>query len=161
MNEQLTSLEPGMAIPWGGTHVARVSAELAEAFEPGDSLIALQHSGELLHLPAAAVQTASIAVGRAVDAFAAMGSVSDEQITSFYTHFADALANDVTFGPITDANAQDVAFARERGRVTGDAADLCGRRAGLRRRDSRGTAGAGVPEVGGRAARAAAMSRTS
>lgn len=116
MNEQLTSLEPGMAIPWGGTHVARVSAELAEAFEPGDSLIALQHSGELLHLPAAAVQTASIAVGRAVDAFAAMGSVSDEQITSFYTHFADALANDVTFGPITDANAQDVAFARERGR---------------------------------------------
>lgn len=116
MHEQLTSLEPGMAIPWGGTNVTRVSAELAEAFESGDSLIVLQHSGELLHLPSAAAETASIAVGRAVDAFDAMGSVSDEQITSFYTAFADALADDMTFAPISDANATDVASARERGR---------------------------------------------
>jgi glutamate-5-semialdehyde dehydrogenase len=116
MSEQLTSLEAGMAIPWGGTNVTRVSAELAAAFESGDSLIVLQHSGELLHLPRTAVQTASAAVGRAVDAFGAMGSVTDEQITSFYTAFADALSDDITFAPISVANERDVSSARERGR---------------------------------------------
>jgi len=116
MHEQLTSLEAGMAIPWGGTNVTRVSVELAEVFESGDSLIVLQHSGELLHLPQSAVQTASAAVGRAVDAFGAMGSVTDEQITSFYTAFADALSDDTTFAPISAANKRDVSSARERGR---------------------------------------------
>ena len=83
MNEQLTALEPGMAIPWGGTNLTRVSDELAAAFESGDSLIVLQRSGELLHIPGAASQIASDAVGAAADAFAAMGSVSDDQITQF------------------------------------------------------------------------------
>ena len=62
MNEQLTALEPGMAIPWGGTNLTRVSDELAAAFESGDSLIVLQHSGELLHIPGVASQIASDAV---------------------------------------------------------------------------------------------------
>jgi glutamate-5-semialdehyde dehydrogenase len=116
MTEQLTSLEAGMAIPWGGTKVTRVSDELAAAFEPGDSLIVVQHSGELLHIPADASQVAADAVGAAVEAFAAMGSVSDDQITEFYNAFADALADDDTFAPIEEANDQDVASARERGR---------------------------------------------
>lgn len=116
MTDQLTSLEPGMPIPWGGTNLAHVSDELAEAFQPGDSLIVLQHSGELLHISAAAAEVASVAVGAAVDAFAAMGSVSDDQITRFYTAFADALGDDASFDPIAAANERDVASARERGR---------------------------------------------
>ena len=116
MTEQLTSLEPGTMIPWGGTNVSRVSDELAAAFEPGDSLIVLQHSGELLHIPLAAFEIASDAVGAAVDAFAAMGSVSDDQITRFYTNFADALADKHIFASIALANDEDVASARERDR---------------------------------------------
>ena len=116
MTEALTSLTPGMPIPWGGTNVTRVSDELAAAFGAGDSLIVLQHSGELLHIPAAAAQVASEAVGAAVDAFAAMGSVADDEITRFYNAFADALADDDTFAPVAEANEQDVASARERGR---------------------------------------------
>lgn len=116
MTEQLTCLEPGMTIPWGGTNVSRVSDELAAAFEPGDSLIVLQHSGELLHMPRADAQIASDAVGAAVDAFAAMGSVSDDQITLFYNTFADALADETIFAPIAHANEEDVVSARERDR---------------------------------------------
>jgi glutamate-5-semialdehyde dehydrogenase len=115
MTERLASLEPGMAIPWGGTNLTRVSEQLAAAFNPGDSLIVLQHSGELLHIPGAASQIASDAVGAAADAFAAMGSVSDDQITQFYNAFSDALADDESFAPIAMANQQDVASARDRG----------------------------------------------
>jgi len=116
MTDQLTSLQPGMPIPWGGTNLCHVSAELAEAFQPGDSLIVLQHSGELLHIPGDVAKVASSAVGAAVDAFAAMGSVTDDQITEFYNSFADALADDDRFAPIAAANEHDVASARERGR---------------------------------------------
>jgi glutamate-5-semialdehyde dehydrogenase len=115
MDEQLTSLDAGMAIPWGGTNVTRVAKELAEAFAPGDSLIVLQHSGELLHIPRSASQIASDAVGAAVDAFSDMGSVSDDQITRFYNAFAAALGDDEHFAPIGEANERDVAAARERG----------------------------------------------
>jgi len=116
MTEELTTLESGMLIPWGGVNVARVSAELAEAFESGDSLIVLQHSGELLHIPRDAGNIATQAVTAAVDAFGAMGSVSDDQITQFYTVFADRLADDAMFAPILAANKQDVSAARGRGR---------------------------------------------
>ncbi len=116
MNERLTSLTAGMAIPWGGTNVTHVSDELAASFEAGDSLIVLQHSGELLHIPADVAQIASVAVGAAVDAFSAMGSVSDEQITQFYHAFADALADEDAFAPVADANDRDVETARSRGR---------------------------------------------
>ncbi|MFV1971590.1 MAG: aldehyde dehydrogenase family protein [Acidimicrobiia bacterium] len=116
MNEQLNSLISGMPIPWGGTNVSYVSDELADAFQPGDSLVVLQHSGELLHIPGEVAAIAQQAVTNAVDAFGVMGSVADDQITRFYTAFADALADDTTFAPIAEANRSDVASARDRGR---------------------------------------------
>ena len=116
MNDQLESLQPGAAIPWGGTNVSYVSDELSAAFKSGDSLIVLQHSGELLHIPGEVAALAHEAVTEAVDAFGAMGSVADDQITGFYAAFADALADDVRFAPIAAANELDVALARERGR---------------------------------------------
>ena len=51
--EQLTSLTAGMAIPFGGDRLTRVSDALAAAFRPGDRLIVVQETGELLHVPAA------------------------------------------------------------------------------------------------------------
>ncbi len=114
--EPLERLEAGQPIPVGGDRVARVSDELAAAFSPGDALIVIQHSGELLHLPADAAAPARHAVDRAVTAFTAMGAVSDDQISAFYAAFAQRLATDRVFGPISAANDEDVASARQRGR---------------------------------------------
>jgi len=107
-----------MPIAWGGDKVTRVSEELAAAFEPGDSLIVVQETGDLLHVPRAEAEIARVAVTKAVDAFAAMGAVADEQITEFYERFAAALEDDATFAPIAAANEHDVATARERERST-------------------------------------------
>lgn len=116
MGDRLTSLHSGMEIPWGGDRVTRVSETLAETFRPGDSLIVMQHTGELLHVPEDAATRAREAVSAAVDAFDRMGDVSDDQITRFYLAFAAALADDERFEPIAAANASDVEAARERGR---------------------------------------------
>ena len=107
-----------MPIVWGGSHVTLVSEELAAAFAPGDQLVVVQETGDLLHIPADVERIARDAVTAAVDAFSAMGDTSDEQITAFYHAFADALADDVGFAPIKEANDADVARAHERGRST-------------------------------------------
>lgn len=105
-----------MRIPYGGNRVTTVPEELAGAFAPGDRLIVLQDSGDLLHLPAQDAAAAEDAVTAAVDAFARMGEVDDEQISAFFESFAAALEDDTTFAPIAAANDADVEDARSRGR---------------------------------------------
>ena len=116
--QSLTRLEAGMAIPFGGDKVAVVSDELAATFQAGDRLVIVQDSGALLHIPQDAWNIAAAAVGRASTAFSRMGSVTDDQITAFYNEFADCLEDDAAFASIAEANAADVAAARERGRTT-------------------------------------------
>ena len=112
----LERLTPGQEIPYGGDRVTVVSEELAAAFRPGDSLIVVQETGDLLHVPGDVAKIASTAVDDAVAAFDAMGAVSDQAISGFYEHFAAALADDDRFGPIAEANTADVERARGRGR---------------------------------------------
>ena len=107
-----------MPIPYGGDRVTFVGEGLAAAFSPGDSLIVVQDTGDLLHVPAAEQRAAQQAVDAAAGAFAAMGAVDDGAVDAFYEHFADALADDDTFAPIAAANEANVARARERGRST-------------------------------------------
>src|SRR5580693_4432981 len=102
--EQLTSLTAGMAIPFGGDRLTRVSDALAAAYRPGDRLIVVQETGELLHVPAAVHALAADAVGRAAAAFAAMGAVGDAAITAFFDHFARRLEADASWAPIAAAN---------------------------------------------------------
>ena len=115
---RLEALAPGQAVPFGGDRVAYVSAELAAAFKPGDRLVVVQDTGDLLHVPAAEQAIAAGAVGRAADAFAQMGEVSDAAITGFFEAFAARLADDACWGEIAKANAADVAAANARGRST-------------------------------------------
>lgn len=91
---RLEALVPGQAVPFGGDRVAFVSADLAAAFKAGDRLVVIQDAGDLLHVPAAEQAIASAAVGRASDAFAAMGEVSDAAVTQFFEAFATRLADD-------------------------------------------------------------------
>ena len=50
----LDKLTAGMVIPFGGDRAASVPAALADAFRPGDRLIVVQDTGDLLHVPSTA-----------------------------------------------------------------------------------------------------------
>ena len=115
---KLTSLTPGQIIPYGGDKITRVDEALARAFQAGDRLIVVQETGDLLRIPAATHALASEAVFRAVDAFAALGRVSDNAITDFFDAFAARLADDGVWAEIAAANAADVGRAAARGRST-------------------------------------------
>lgn len=116
MTDRMTSLEAGTPVLYGGDKVTYVTDELAAAFAPGDKLIVVQSTGDLLHVPAVAHETANVAVAAAARAFESMGAIADDQITAFYRSFADLLADDDVFAPIAAANARDVEAARARGR---------------------------------------------
>ncbi len=112
----LRHLTPGMPVVWGGDRVTLVSEALAERFAPGDRLLVMQDTGELLHIPREAHEIAADAVGRAREAFAALARVSDEAITDFFERFAGRLENPGIWATIAAANARDVKAARARGR---------------------------------------------
>jgi glutamate-5-semialdehyde dehydrogenase len=118
MTDRLERLSEGMPIPYGGNRVTRVPAELANAFAPGDHLVVVQEDGALLHIPAAVWSVARNAVDRAAAAFAAMGTVSDHEISGFFAAFADHLEDPGAFAAIAAANDADVAAARTQGRST-------------------------------------------
>jgi glutamate-5-semialdehyde dehydrogenase len=116
--DKLAALAPGQAIPFGGDRVAYVTPELAAAFRVGDRLVVVQETGDLLHIPAAEHAVATAAVDRGAAAFALMGGVSDEAISTFFDAFANRLADDTVWAGISNANAGDVEAAKARGRST-------------------------------------------
>ena len=116
--QRLEHLTAGMAIPYGGDKVTFVPEALAAAFAPGDRLIVVQETGELLRVPAEVQTLVAAAVGRAVAAFGEMGKVFDAAISAFFDAFAARLESSESWAPIAEANAADVASARARGRST-------------------------------------------
>ena len=118
MSDTLTRLTPGMPIVYGGDRVTHVPADLAAAFRPGDRLVVVQTTGDLLHIPAADHARAVEAVAAAYDAFQLMGSVTEARIAAFYEAFAARLEDPETFEPIGAANRDDVERAAGRGRST-------------------------------------------
>lgn len=115
---RLEALAPGQAIPFAGDRVAYVTPELAAAFRPGDRLVVVQDTGDLLHIPAREHAAAETAVARAAAAFARIGEVTDAAITAFFEAFARRLEDDAVWTRIAAANAADVESARARGRST-------------------------------------------
>ena len=61
----------------------QVDEALAAAFCPGDRLVANDAAG-LLHIPAADLEVARVAVADAASAFMAMNAVGDDAIVAFY-----------------------------------------------------------------------------
>lgn len=116
--QRLERLTAGTPILVGGDRYVTVSPELAAAFEPGDAVAALPHSGELLLMKREERRLASAAVTRAHEAFAAMANVSDEQISTFFEDFAKRLADDTVWNQVATANREDVQSAKARGRST-------------------------------------------
>ena len=94
-----------------------VDESMAAAFRSGDRLVADPSAG-LLHIPRRELDHAKHAVDAASDAFSAMHAVADEAIVAFYHHAATALADETSWAAIANANADDVADAKRRGRST-------------------------------------------
>jgi len=117
-SESLSALQPGMPILYAGNKLARVSPELAAAFAPGDSLLVVQRSGELLHVPSAVRELVDGCVARAASAFAELSSLPDAAITRFFSEFAARLADDALWSEVEAVNRADVASAAARGRST-------------------------------------------
>jgi glutamate-5-semialdehyde dehydrogenase len=119
MTEPLQSLASGERILVGGDRFVTVGPELAAAFAPGDRLVVVHDTGQLLHIPHGEYSAVAASVGRAAAAFSSLATVDDDRITAFFHEFAARLADDTTFAPIAAANEADVQSARERGRHTG------------------------------------------
>lgn len=119
MTQPLLHLSEGERILVGGDRFVAVSGSLAAAFSPGDRLVVVHETGDLLHVPAADHALVAQAVDAAARAFVALGEVDDDAITDFFGRFADLLDDDAAFEPIAAANEADVKSARERGRHTG------------------------------------------
>eukprot|EP00448_Togula_jolla_P023642 CAMPEP_0170582108 /NCGR_PEP_ID=MMETSP0224-20130122/7404_1 /TAXON_ID=285029 /ORGANISM="Togula jolla, Strain CCCM 725" /LENGTH=506 /DNA_ID=CAMNT_0010905303 /DNA_START=29 /DNA_END=1549 /DNA_ORIENTATION=+ len=114
----LETLTAGDRILVGGDNFVSITPELAERFRPGDAILIVEETGELLHLPAAEKKATHDAVGRAKDAFDKMGSVTDEQIDDFFRRFSARLEDEAVWAVILEANAKDVAEAKAKGRST-------------------------------------------
>lgn len=114
----LKELTAGMPVFYGGNRVTHVSPELAARFQPGDRLLVVTETGDLLHVAAAEQQVATEAVGRAFAAFQQMGAAADSQISHFFEAFAAHLGAEEPWTLIAEANAEDVRRAKAKGRST-------------------------------------------
>jgi glutamate-5-semialdehyde dehydrogenase len=83
---------------------------------PGDRIVAVHATGDLLVVPAAEVEIVRGAVERAHASFVDMAHVTDEQISHFFAAFAERLRDDAVWGGIAEANAGDVERAKAKGR---------------------------------------------
>ena len=112
----LDSLVEGQRIPFGGNRWSAVPAKLAQEFRAGDSLVVVQDSGDLLHIPASVAGIANTAVTNAQLAFAQLAAIEANQISKFFDSFATNLENEEIFHQIKIANDIDVESATQRGR---------------------------------------------
>ena len=114
----LEALPAGMPIPFGGDRLAFVTPALSEAFRPGDRLVVVQDTGDLLHVPSGVAREVDRAVAAAASAFTELSGVSDQAITAFFDGFARRIEDEAVWSRFAAANARDVEAARARGRST-------------------------------------------
>jgi glutamate-5-semialdehyde dehydrogenase len=114
----LEALTTGLPVPFGGDRVTFVDAGLAARFRPGDRLVVVQESGELLHVSAEVGRIVESATAAAVSAFSALSHVPDAAITAFFEAFARRLEDGSVWAGVAAANASDIESARSRGRST-------------------------------------------
>ncbi|MFZ4718602.1 MAG: aldehyde dehydrogenase family protein [Ilumatobacteraceae bacterium] len=129
--QPIDSLVAGERVLVGGDRFVTVSDALAAAFRPGDRLVVVHDTGDLLHIPHSEHAVVARAVGEAVHAFEALAAIDDDAITAFFDAFAARLEDDTSFDPIAAANQADVASALERGRATGRLTLSAGMRADM------------------------------
>ena len=118
MIAQLTTLPRGTQLLFGGDQLITVPDAVADGFQPGDSIVIAESTLEVLLVPKREKQLVSEQVARALTAFEIVRSASDASIARFFELFAIRLSDDAIWRAIEEANARDVASAKERGRST-------------------------------------------
>jgi len=118
MAETLLTVTAGMPLLHDGNKLACVGEDIAARFQPGDRLLVVSGSGDILHLPHATCSLVEEAVGGACAAFQRMSLIDDTAVTHFYEAFAARLADDGVWARIAAANDADVRAAKARGRST-------------------------------------------
>jgi glutamate-5-semialdehyde dehydrogenase len=103
-------------IPAGTSVVVGDRLVSMPAMEPGDRLIAVHATGDLLVVARDDYAVARDAVSKAHEAFRAMADVTDDQLSQFFTVFAQRLADETIWAAVVEANETDIARAREAGR---------------------------------------------
>ena len=109
-------LQPQDRVLIGG-ELVDIGSEIANAFLDGDRLIATTSAGILL-VPKSDSDLVTSCINGSIDAFSAMGDVTDSQIMSFYEGFARRLKDEAIFSQIREANKRNVADAQAKGRST-------------------------------------------
>jgi glutamate-5-semialdehyde dehydrogenase len=117
-SDELTQLQAGTPILFGGNRLLRVPEAIATNFRPGDSVVVVEDTEEMLLIPARERRIAEAAVETARSAFGTLATASDAAISNFYRAFAERLADDALWSRIQQVNAEDVAAAQARGRST-------------------------------------------
>jgi glutamate-5-semialdehyde dehydrogenase len=114
----LTDLPRGTQLAFGGDKLIAVPDDVADRFRPGDAVVVVAATEEVLLIPARERELATRTVTRACEAFGTLSSASDAQISRFFADFAARLADDATWNAIRETNARDVDDAERRGRST-------------------------------------------
>ena len=115
---KLEGLPRGTQLLLRGDQLIAVPDAIADRFVKGDAVVISERTEEVLLIAAAERRVAHEAVSRALDAFAIVRSTPDESIARFFEGFAGRLADDEIWRAIEQANAGDVASAKQRGRST-------------------------------------------
>jgi len=101
-----------------GEHLIAIDEGFAATLEPGDRVLGVAGTGDILRVPKSESDLVSKSVAAAAQAFIEMRECSDEAISKFYEVFAQLLDSPDVVGEIIAANALDVADAQTRGRST-------------------------------------------
>ena len=99
-----------------GEHLVVIDAGFAATLEPGDRVIGVAGTGEILRVPKSESELVSKSVAAAAQAFIGMRECSDEAISRFYEVFAKLLESPEVIGAIVAANSLDVDDAKARAR---------------------------------------------
>ncbi len=101
-----------------GERMITIDDAFAATLEPGDRVIGVAGTGDILRVPKSESELVSKSIAAAAQAFVEMRECSDDAISKFYEVFAQLLDRSDVVGEITAANALDVADAKVRARST-------------------------------------------
>jgi len=101
-----------------GSTLLTIDADLASELEPGDVVLGVAETSQLLRIPSRTRSLVADLLERSQEAFSALAQVEDVAITTFFDRAAQLLADDDVIRPVMQANNDDVERARARGRST-------------------------------------------
>lgn len=101
-----------------GSTLLTIDTDLASELEPGDVVLGVAETSQLLRIPSRTRSLVADLLERSQEAFSALAQVDDDAITTFFDRAAQLLADDDVIRPVMQANNADVERARARGRST-------------------------------------------